>query len=92
VDSETRATEVPETTVRDLEAQFSGLSEKELLAEVQKNSQFAIENKLFEKANSKGLGVADTELMVKFIRTNRVLHQILLERKLSEIESESEIL
>jgi phosphoribosylaminoimidazole carboxylase (NCAIR synthetase) len=52
----------------------------------EKEKKMAEEKKLFQKANSNMLDEETSKIMVHYIRVNRVLNQILLDRKLSEIE------
>jgi hypothetical protein len=47
-----------------------------------------ISNKYIEKANKGELDQTSAEGLLKTIRTNSVLHKILLERQLDELESE----
>ncbi len=89
IKAEPQVPSLSEFTVKDLEAKFSGLSENELNHEGKLNSKMAEENQLFEKANSNKLDVNSSKLMVQYIRVNRVLNQILLERKLDEIERDT---
>ena len=72
--------------VADLEKEFSGLSETELNKEIKKNNQMEREADLFNKANSGKLDAKNTQKMVQYIRVNRVLHQILLQRQIEDIE------
>jgi hypothetical protein len=89
VKAQTQDFSLPEFSVKDLEARFSGLSEDELNHEAKLNSKMAEENQLFEKANTNKLDVNSSKLMVQYIRVNRVLNQILLDRKLEEIERDT---
>jgi hypothetical protein len=77
---------VPE--IADLEHDFEKLSNVEIKNEIDKNNALVISNKYIEKANKGELDQTSAEGLLKTIRTNSVLHKILLERQLDELESE----
>jgi hypothetical protein len=78
---------VPDIT--ELEHDFEKLSNIEIKKEIDKNNALVISNKYIEKANKGELDQISAEGLLKTIRTNSVLHKILLDRQLDELESEN---
>ena len=61
----------------------------EAYAEIKKNNAIAQEQNFIAKANANELDQESAAGLVKFIRINGVLHKILLDRQLEDVETEN---
>lgn len=73
-------------TVEELEKELLDKSTDEIRLEIEKNNQLAKERNFFARANAQVLPASDMADFIKTIRKNSVLHKILLERQLDEME------
>lgn len=76
-------------SVEELEEDLLDKSTDELRLEIEKNDQFAKERNFFARANAQILPASEMADFIKTIRKNSVLHKILLERQLDEMEREA---
>jgi uncharacterized protein YbcI len=74
--------------VEDIEKEFISMSNKEIREEIIRNEAIAKEQSFIAKANADELDQKSAARFVKYIRTNGVLHKILLDRQLEDIETE----
>lgn len=73
-------------TIVELEKRFQGLTEEELEAQIEVNNKMAQDLNLFELANSGNLDSRLSQIMIEYIRVNRVLNHILLDKRIEELE------
>lgn len=75
-------------TAEELETDLLNKTNEEIRLEIAKNDQLAKERNYFARANAQVLPASEMADFIKTIRMNSVLHKILLERQLDEMERE----
>lgn len=73
-------------TMTEIENDYNNLTEKELNSEITKNKELERNAQLILKANQGSLSGTESKHLLKYVRTNSVLHQLLLEKQLQDLE------
>lgn len=78
--------EISVNSINQMEKDYNSLTENELRNEITKNQELENRDQLILKANQGSLSGTESKHLLKYVRTNTVLHQLLLERQLQDLE------